>query len=263
MLRIVDYAKRSGMEWYEVMRLCIDEDTALQPIAILTHGELRVFELDDDEMIGDLPEQDTIPLAYEECEMNPAFLARLIHAKFPLFFKPVTKNREGYAADFYQLGDMPLRPPGLEKFEGMDRVWFAFNKIVSIDLENIWIPNEPAALIKKPTLAAEMEVAAIKQTTPHTQYISHQFKNGKSKYESWTLLKKLAIHSKGTEQIELLGFGPLYLKRDRKDPERTVRYSITKFNVPDDGKTLNKHAFDNAWSRIKTRNLHKTSTKPT
>ena len=88
-------------------------------------------------------------------------------------------------------------------------------------------------------------------------------KNGKSKYESWTALKKLAIHSKGTEQIELLGFGSLYLKRDRKDPERTVRYSITKFNAPDDGKTLNKHAFDNAWSRIKTRNLHKTSTKPT
>ena len=101
MLRIVDYAKRSGMEWYEVMRLCIDEDTALQPIAILTHGELRVFELDDDEMIGDLPEQDTIPLAYEECEMNPAFLARLIHAKFPVVFQPVTKNREGYAVDFY------------------------------------------------------------------------------------------------------------------------------------------------------------------
>ena len=51
---------------------------------------------------------------------------------------------------------MPLRPPGLEKFEGMDRVWFAFNKIVSIDLENIWIPNEPSALIKKPTLSAKM-----------------------------------------------------------------------------------------------------------
>ena len=41
MLRIVDYAKRSGMEWYEVMRLCIDEDTALHPITILTYGELR------------------------------------------------------------------------------------------------------------------------------------------------------------------------------------------------------------------------------
>ena len=87
MLRIVDYAKRSDMEWYEVMRLCIDEETALQPIAILTHGELRVFEPDDDEMIGDLPGQDPIPLAYKECEMNLAFLARLIHAKFPVVLK--------------------------------------------------------------------------------------------------------------------------------------------------------------------------------
>ena len=263
MLKIADYARRYEMEWYEVMRLCISDETTIQPIAILTHGELRVFELDDDELIGDFPGLDPISLAYEECEMNPAFLARLIHAKFPVVFKPVTKNKEGLASDFYQLDDMPLRPPAVKKFQGMDRVWFAFNKIVSIGLENIWIPNEPAALIKKPTLAAEMEVAAIKQTTPHTQYISHQFKSDKSKYESWTLLKKLAIHSKGTELVELPGFGPIYFKRDRKDPERTVRYSLTKFNGPDDGKTLNKHAFDNAWSRIKTRNLHETSTKPT
>ena len=152
MLRIVDYARRCGIEWYEVMRLCISDETIIQPLAILTHGELRVFELDDDEMIGDLPGQDPIPLAYKECEMNLAFLARLIHAKFPIVFKPVTKNREGLASDFYQLSDMPIRPPGLEKFEGMDRVWFAFNKIVSIDLENIWIPNKPAALIKNQLL---------------------------------------------------------------------------------------------------------------
>ena len=152
MLRIVDYARRFEKEWYEVIRLCISDETTIQPLAILTHGELRVFELDDDEMIGDLPGQDPIPLAYKECEMNLAFLARLIHAKFPVVFKPVTKNREGFASDFYQLGDMPLRPPGLEKFKGMDRVWFAFNKIVSIDLKNIWIPNKSASLIKNQPL---------------------------------------------------------------------------------------------------------------
>ncbi len=67
MLRIADYAKRSGIEWYEVMRLCISDETTIQSLAILTHGELRVFELDDDEMIGDLPGQDPIPLAFNEC----------------------------------------------------------------------------------------------------------------------------------------------------------------------------------------------------
>ena len=45
MLRIVDYAKRCEMEWYELIRLCINQETEMQPLAILTHGELRVFEL--------------------------------------------------------------------------------------------------------------------------------------------------------------------------------------------------------------------------
>ena len=101
MLRIADYAKRSGIEWYEVMRLCISDKTTIQPLLILAHGELRVFELDDEEMIGDFPGQGPIPLAFEEFEMNPAFLARLIHAKFPVVFKPVTINSEGLASDFF------------------------------------------------------------------------------------------------------------------------------------------------------------------
>ena len=88
MLRIADYAKRSGIEWYEVMRLCISDKTTIQPLLILTHGELRVFELDDEEMIGDFPGQGPIPLAFEECEMNPAFLARLFMRNFQLFSNP-------------------------------------------------------------------------------------------------------------------------------------------------------------------------------
>ena len=70
MLRIVDYARRFEKEWYEVIRLCISGETTIRPLLILTHGELRVFELDDDEMIGDFPGQGPIPLALEECEMN-------------------------------------------------------------------------------------------------------------------------------------------------------------------------------------------------
>ena len=67
MLRIVDYAKRSEMEWYEVLRLCINERNNVQPIAIPTNGELRVFELDDDKMIGNFPGQEPIQLAYCIC----------------------------------------------------------------------------------------------------------------------------------------------------------------------------------------------------
>ena len=66
----------------------------------------------------------------------------------------------------------------------------------------------------------------------------------------------------GTEQIELPGYGPIFLKRERKDVESIVRYSLKKFEHPDDGKTVNKHAFYNDWDRIKTRKFHKTSTPP-
>ena len=251
MLRIVDYAKRSGMEWYEVMRLCIDEETALQPLAILTHGELRVFELDDDEMIGDLPEQDTIPLAYEECEMNPAFLARLIHAKFPVIFHPVTKNTEGYAADFYQLGDMPLRPPGLEKFEGMDRVWFGFDKEARITLDEIWMPESPNdTLLKKRPPEIAKEKKPRKQITPHSIYIAHRIKHGKVMLNSWQYFKQFAAESRGTELVELPGYGPIYLKQDPKDIKGTVLWSETKFTFPTDGKPVKKSAFDKAWYRV-------------
>ena len=56
MLRIVDYAKRCEMEWYEVMRQSIDELSAT-PVAILNHGELMVYELDKMKSWGNTPAQ--------------------------------------------------------------------------------------------------------------------------------------------------------------------------------------------------------------
>ena len=252
MLRIADYAKRSGIEWYELVKLCIHEETSIQPISILTHGELRVFELDDDELIGDFPGQDPIPLAFKECEMNLAFLARLIHAKFPVVFKPVTKNREGFASDFYQLGDMPLRPPVLEKFEGMDRVWFGFEKEARITLDEIWIPESSNdTLVKKPSPEIAKEKKARKQITPHSKYIAHRIKHGKVMFNSWQYFKKLAAESRGTELVELPGYGPIYLKQDSKDVKGTVLWSETKFTSPTDGKPVKKSAFDRAWNRVR------------
>ena len=252
MLRIVDYAKRSGIEWYDVMRLFISDETTIQPLAILTHGELRVFELYDDEMIGDLPGQDSIPLANKECKMNLAFLARLIHAKFPVVLKPVTKNKEGFASDFYQLGDMPLRPPFLEKFEGMDRVWFGFEKEARITLDEIWIPESPNdTLVKKPSPEIAKEKKPRKQITPHSKYIAHRIKHGKVMFNSWQYFKKLAAESRGTELVELPGYGPIYLKQDSKDVKGAVLWSETKFTSPTDGKSVKKTTFDRTWNRVK------------
>ena len=78
MLRIVDYAKRCEMEWYEVMRHSIDEPSAT-PVAILNHGELMVYELDENELIGDYPSTEPIALAYEECALSPAFMGLKDH----------------------------------------------------------------------------------------------------------------------------------------------------------------------------------------
>ena len=75
MLRIVDYAKRKDVEWYEIIRQAINESSVV-PVVILTRGELRVYEMDEDEMISDYPDAEPIPLALVECTLNPAFLAR-------------------------------------------------------------------------------------------------------------------------------------------------------------------------------------------
>ena len=260
MLRIVDYAKGKGIEWYEVIRQAINEVFAA-PVVILTCGELRVYELDEDEMIGDYPDAESIPLALVECTLNPAFLARLVHARFPVIFEPVTKIRDDLAADFYQLDDLPIRPPSLSRYERLDRAWFGFSKQVSMNLDDLWEPFD-AGNVDFTSVAKVAKSSNTRQTTPHTQFIEHQMNQGEAKDKSWSFFKQLASHSTGTEQIELPGYGPIFLKRDRKDVESTIRYSLKNFEHPDDGKTVNKHAFDNDWDRIKTRKFLKTSTPP-
>ncbi len=136
MLRIVDYAKRKDIEWYEVIRQAINE-ASVAPVVILSQGELRVYELDEDEMICDYPDAERIPLALLECTLHPAFLARLVHARFPVIFNPVTKNKDDMAADFYQLDDMPIMPPAASNYEGLDSVWFGFSKQVSMTLDDL------------------------------------------------------------------------------------------------------------------------------
>ena len=138
MLRIVDYAKRKDVEWYEIIRQAINESSVV-PVVILTRGELRVYEMDEDGMISDYPDSEPIPLALVECTLHPAFLARLVHARFPVIFEPVTKIKDDLAADFYQLDDFPIMPPSLSRYERLDRVWFGFSKQVSMTLDDLWL----------------------------------------------------------------------------------------------------------------------------
>ena len=51
-----------------------------------------------------------------------------------------------------------------------------------------------------------------KQLTPHTIFIAHQIQLGKIMLNSWQYFKKLATESRGSELIDLPGYGSIYLK---------------------------------------------------
>ena len=250
MLRIVDYAKRKDIEWYEVIRQAINE-SSVAPVVILTRGELRVYELGEDEMIDDYPDAEPIPLALVECSLHPAFLARLVHARFPVIFKSVTKNKDDMATDFYQLDDMPIRSPAVSEYEGLDSVWFGFSKQVSMTLDDLWIPDDYQFNSQETSKQESEEVAGHKrQIKPHTKYIEHQIQLGKNMFNSWQFFRRLAAESRGSMTIELPGFGPIYLKQNPKDIKYTLLYSDTVFKNSTDGETVKKNSFDRAWRRI-------------
>ena len=84
---------------------------------------------------------------------------------------------------------------------------------------------------------------------PHTFYIATVKKDGTKRGDAWNKLKRLASESKGGKQIDLPGFGKIYLKRDRENPETVLRYKHTEFERPDDGNQIKKEAFDRAWDK--------------
>ncbi len=84
---------------------------------------------------------------------------------------------------------------------------------------------------------------------PHTFYIATVKKDGTKRGDAWNKLKRLASESKGGKQIDLSGFGKIYLKRDRENSETVLRYKHTEFEQPDDGNQITKGAFDRAWDK--------------
>ena len=93
------------------------------------------------------------------------------------------------------------------------------------------------------------EVTTSGKRKPHTFYIATVKKDGTKRGDAWNKLKRLASDSKGGKQIDLPGFGKIYLKRDRENPETVLRYKHTEFERPDDGNQIKKGAFDRAWDK--------------
>jgi hypothetical protein len=91
---------------------------------------------------------------------------------------------------------------------------------------------------------------------PHTAYIANRVKLGKKRGESWEKFKQLANDSIGKQQVELPGYGKIYLRRVRKDPEQEILYSHEAFdhdeteNLPVGVLLLKKTAYDTAWNDI-------------
>ena len=91
---------------------------------------------------------------------------------------------------------------------------------------------------------------------PHTAYIANRVKLGKKRGESWEKFKQLANDSIGKQQVELPGFGNIYLRRVRINPEQEILYSHESFdhdeteNLPAGVLLIKKTAYDTAWNDI-------------
>ena len=101
-------------------------------------------------------------------------------------------------------------------------------------------------------LSSSLEELSSGSYKPHTLFIAHEKQAGKKRGDVWNNLKLLASESKGENQVELSGYGKLYLKRDREKPEAVVMYNHSKFESPSDGKLITKGAFDQAWTAEKS-----------
>ena len=91
---------------------------------------------------------------------------------------------------------------------------------------------------------------------PHTAYIADRVKLGKKRGESWEKFKQLANDSVGKQQVELPGYGKIYLRRVRLNPEQEILYSHESFdrdeteNLPAGVLLIKKTAYDTAWNDI-------------
>ena len=200
MLRIADYAKRSGIEWYEVLRNVISNETP-PPIVIPTQGEIAVLRTDENHDIEAYPGAEHINLAYEECELNPVLIARIIHAKFPVIFRSyvtvIPGSGEEIANNVFDFDDIPLKPKTLYQYQGQEKVMFSFRKEVRLSLDNIWMPSETKSTVSfKSSHESLTERKPRKQLTPHTIFIAHQIQLGEFMLNSWQYLKKLAAESR-------------------------------------------------------------------
>ena len=86
---------------------------------------------------------------------------------------------------------------------------------------------------------------------PHTAYAVYAKTENRiiKPSHAWRQLGQYADLSKGDKQIDLPGWGLIYLKRDREKSK--LRYKNTKFDAPSDGEVITIKSFNSSWQRVK------------
>ena len=140
----------------------------------------------------------------------------------------------------------------LSNLEGLQELLLSKLKIARKRLE-ILPTYETHEVQKIPT---ELSSELSSKRKPHTAFIANEMKAINNRGDTWGKLIQLANDSVGKNQVELPGYGKIYLRRVRKNPEKEILYSHESFdfdkaeNLPDGVDLIKKTAFDTAWTQI-------------
>ena len=91
---------------------------------------------------------------------------------------------------------------------------------------------------------------------PHTVFITNEIKVNQNRGDTWKKFIQLANDSVGKKQVIIPGYGKIYLRRVRLNPEKEILYSHEQFDhdkskiMPIGVFLIKRTAFDKAWTKI-------------
>ena len=91
---------------------------------------------------------------------------------------------------------------------------------------------------------------------PHTVFITNEIKVNQNRGDTWKKFIQLANDSVGKKQVMIPGYGKIYLRRVRLNPEIEILYSHEQFDHDKSKKMpigvflIKRTAFDKAWTKI-------------
>ena len=88
--------------------------------------------------------------------------------------------------------------------------------------------------------------------TPHSALAHYEKNLGTKRSTAWRKFKNLVVKSRGTEPVNIPGFGMIYMKFQHENPKNIV-WKFVPFESPtDEGDLITISAFQAVWVRTKT-----------